>query len=265
MRGIILAAGRGSRMGSLTDDRPKCLLEHHGRRLLDRQLAALRRAGVSQTAVVTGWQAARFDELALAPFQFHNAGWEHSSMVDSLACAEPWLSHGPCVISYGDIVFTPDAARAVAAASGEIAVGYDPQWEQQWSSRFTDPLSDAETFRVGPGSRVTDIGDAPTSTNEVEGQYMGLLKLSPDGWSAVKGCLAAARGPGARRDMTGLLGRIVRQGDLPVHAIPVPGPWHEFDSRSDLEVGRPQLDALDRLLWGDPLPEGGEEDADEHE
>ena len=41
MRALILAAGRGSRMGPLGDVRPKCLVELDGRPLLDRQLAAL--------------------------------------------------------------------------------------------------------------------------------------------------------------------------------------------------------------------------------
>lgn len=253
MRGVILAAGRGSRMGSLTDDRPKCLLEHKGAGLLDRQVAALRQAGVTETAVVTGWQAERFEELTPGLPQFHNNRWEHSSMVDSLACAKTWLSQGPCVISYGDIVFTPEAARAVAAAPGEIAVAYDPHWEQQWTRRFTDPLSDAETFRVGAGSRVTDIGGAPTSIGEVQGQYMGLLKFTPTGWSADSACLATAQTARTRRDMTGMLRQIVRQGAISVRAVAVPGPWHEFDSRHDLEVGRPQLDAVDRLLWSRPV------------
>ncbi len=41
MKGIILAAGRGSRMKTLTDERPKCLVELDGRPLLDYQINAL--------------------------------------------------------------------------------------------------------------------------------------------------------------------------------------------------------------------------------
>ena len=44
MKAIILSAGQGSRLGHLTDDRPKCLIEFGGRSLLDRQLDALDRA-----------------------------------------------------------------------------------------------------------------------------------------------------------------------------------------------------------------------------
>ena len=48
MRALILAAGRGSRMGALGDERPKCLVELDGKPLLDRQIAALRAGGVAR-------------------------------------------------------------------------------------------------------------------------------------------------------------------------------------------------------------------------
>ena len=38
MRAIILAAGRGSRMGDLTDEKPKCLLEVYGKPLIEHQI-----------------------------------------------------------------------------------------------------------------------------------------------------------------------------------------------------------------------------------
>ena len=40
-KAIILSAGQGSRLGHLTDDKPKCLIDFNGRTLLDRQLDAL--------------------------------------------------------------------------------------------------------------------------------------------------------------------------------------------------------------------------------
>jgi choline kinase len=54
---VILAAGRGSRMGSVGDDRPKCLVELEGRPLLDRQIAALRRGGANEIGIVRGYRA----------------------------------------------------------------------------------------------------------------------------------------------------------------------------------------------------------------
>ncbi|MGA3299756.1 MAG: NTP transferase domain-containing protein [Candidatus Acidiferrales bacterium] len=43
MRAVILAAGRGSRLGHLGSDRPKCLVELEGRPLRDRGGARLSR------------------------------------------------------------------------------------------------------------------------------------------------------------------------------------------------------------------------------
>jgi len=55
-KAIILSAGQGSRLGHLTDDRPKCLIEFNGRTLLDRQLDALAANGIEEAVVVTGFR-----------------------------------------------------------------------------------------------------------------------------------------------------------------------------------------------------------------
>jgi len=56
MKAIILSAGQGSRLGHLTDDRPKCLIEFGGKCLLDWQLDALAANGVDEVVVVTGFR-----------------------------------------------------------------------------------------------------------------------------------------------------------------------------------------------------------------
>jgi choline kinase len=56
MKAIILSAGQGSRLGHLTDDRPKCLIEFAGRTLLDRQLDTLAANGITESVVVTGFR-----------------------------------------------------------------------------------------------------------------------------------------------------------------------------------------------------------------
>ena len=65
MKAIILSAGQGSRLGHMTDARPKCLIEFGGRSLLDRQLDTLDANGVSEAVVVTGFH----DELVDAAIE----------------------------------------------------------------------------------------------------------------------------------------------------------------------------------------------------
>jgi len=61
-KAVILAAGHGSRMGALTADRPKALLEVAGYPLIDRQIDALTMYGVTNITVVTGYKHDRLRE-----------------------------------------------------------------------------------------------------------------------------------------------------------------------------------------------------------
>jgi choline kinase len=64
VRAIILAAGRGSRLGQAVE-RPKCLLEFGGRTLLERHLAILADLGVDEVVLVLGFEHGQVEaELA---------------------------------------------------------------------------------------------------------------------------------------------------------------------------------------------------------
>ncbi|TDR73538.1 phosphocholine cytidylyltransferase family protein [Paludibacterium purpuratum] len=235
MKAIILAAGRGSRMRNLTDDRPKCLVTLRGKALLDWQLAALREAGVDEIAIVTGYR----DELLVRPgvARFHNPRWAETNMVSSLACASEWLCAAPCIVSYSDIFYEASAVRSLIESSAALAVTYDPGWLALWQERFGDPLLDAETFRLRPDGSLAEIGQKPQTVDEVEGQYMGLLRFTPEGWAEterVRSTLAQAVRD--KMHMTGTLQHIVQAGRLPVVAIPYTGSWGEVDTADDLAV-----------------------------
>lgn len=233
MRAIILAAGRGSRMKAATEDRPKCLVELAGHSLFSLQLSALRAGGVDPVAVVGGYRA---DQLARPDVTlFRNARWAETNMVMSLAAAAEWLSDSPCLVSYADIFYPASTVRRLAALAGpQLAIAYDPSWRALWEARFADPLSDAETFRLTDGNRLVEIGARATSLEQIEGQYMGLLRFTPESWSAVEALLGNLES--ARRDkldMTSLLSLLLQRG-LDIRAVPTDAGWGEVDSESDL-------------------------------
>jgi L-glutamine-phosphate cytidylyltransferase len=244
MRAVILAAGRGRRMGRYTVDRPKCLVELRGRTLLDRQMSALREAGARDVAVVAGWRAELFHGTGLTVFV--NDKWALTTMVESLAAADSWLRRGPVLVSYGDIVYSAATARTLAAAEHDLAVAYDPGWQALWERRFAAPLDDAETFRLDGRGLLAEIGGRPTSLAQVQGQYLGLLKFTPAAWALVRGLLRTEAGLRGT-DMTGLLRFLVCERGFAIGATPVSGPWCEFDHPSDLGVGLDVLGELDRL------------------
>lgn len=245
---VILAAGRGSRMRDLTAERPKCLVELAGRPLLHWQLDALRGAGIPRVLVVRGYAAQCLQgDFATA----ENPRWAETNMVGSLlragGFAHEFFAQGGqrLVVSYSDIVYHPDHVRRLLAATKDMAITYDTQWEALWKLRFEDVLSDAETFRQ-EGGLLREIGGKPASLAEIHGQYMGLLSFSKTGWATLE-AVCASLGAAAvdKLDMTGLLRLLLAQGTA-IEAVPVEGRWCEADSGSDLHIYET---ALARGAW----------------
>ncbi|MBI5547342.1 MAG: phosphocholine cytidylyltransferase family protein [Deltaproteobacteria bacterium] len=239
MRAIILAAGRGSRMKGLTEERPKCLVEFRGKALLEWQLAALRGAGLTEIAIVTGYRRELLADRGLT--EFHNSRWAETNMVSSLECAGKWLLEEPCVVSYSDIFYHSSAPSSLMRSSAALAVTFDPNWRRLWEARFADPLTDAETFRLSAAGTVTEIGNRPKTIEEVQGQYMGLLRFAPEGWrEVVRIRESLSKEVRDRMHMTGTLQLVIAQGRVPVAAVAYSDVWGEFDSLEDIEAHQSQ-------------------------
>ena len=218
MKAVILAAGRGSRMGGLTEDSPKCLVPVAGQSLLAWQIAALRTAGIDQVVLVRGYAKER---LALPSVRTRdNPRWQHTNMVGTLLCAAANLQRDDTIVAYADIVYHADIVAMLAAAAGDIVVAYDELWRDLWCARFTAPLDDAETFE----------------TRDIRGQFMGLIKFTPAGWRRTAAYLARlSPSERDRLDSTALLSRLLAAG-VEVRTIGVAGRWCEFDSQRDLDL-----------------------------
>ncbi|BFR50081.1 phosphocholine cytidylyltransferase family protein [Nitratidesulfovibrio sp. HK-II] len=228
-------------MGELTSARPKCMTGLAGRPLLHWQLDSLRQAGLTEIHVVTGY----LGDTLKGPFAtFPNARWQETNMVASLACAASVLSRRACIVAYSDIVYHPGHVRGLAEAEGDIVITSDRLWEALWRLRFDSPLDDAETFRAEEGL-LAEIGAKPRTLDEIQGQYMGLLKITPRGWEGIRAVLDGLPAPQRDRlDMTSLL-RLLLQAGQPVGVVSVEGRWLEVDSGRDvLAYERALEDAL---------------------
>ena len=231
MKAIILAAGRGSRMKNLTDEIPKCMLEFRGKPLIEWQLASLRSAGIDEIGIVTGYKKEITESFGLSCF--HNEKWSDTNMLYSLYQARDWLLLDDCIVTYSDIFYTEDSIVPLLNTKPDICITYDPNWLEQWSKRFADPLEDAETFNQENGW-LTDIGRQPKSLNEINGQYMGIIGFSPKGWKQVEDFLRLLPNGFDHLDMTSLLSKLI-QRNISIQTIPIATEWYEFDSMNDLE------------------------------
>jgi choline kinase len=252
MRALILAAGRGSRMGRLSDDRPKCLVDLNGQSLIERQVAALRRGGVDEIGVVRGYRAEMIDLPGLS--YFANERWAETNMVMSLTAAAPWLRSGSVIVSYADIFYRSELVRGLAGAPGQLIISYDRAWRGLWTRRFANPLADAETFRIDGAGQLLEIGGKTTRIEDIEGQYMGLLKFTPAAWSAVETLLSTLDAPiRDRLDATGLLRRLLTGKELPIGTFGTDGQWGEIDNPEDVALYQNMV-REGELLLEDALP-----------
>ena len=225
--GIILAAGRGSRLGKLTKQIHKCQVCVRGKPLIEWQIEAFQEAGLGQLAIITGYLA---DNFTYPVQYFQNARWHETNMVFSLHQADALLSTMPCIVSYSDIIYPSSIVRCLMEADHDIAISYDPNWESLWSARFGNPLDDAETFKQRNGV-LLEIGQKPLGLEEIEGQYMGLLKFTPNGWSHFKQHLNDVD----ELDMTGALQKLVLHGTR-IHTVKHDDWWFEIDTPKDIEI-----------------------------
>lgn len=247
MRAIILAAGRGSRMGELGSDRPKCLIELDGKPLIERQIAALRRGGVDEIGVVRGYRAEMIDIPGIRYFANHR--WAETNMVRSLAAAAAWLLSGSVIVSYADIFYRNELVRGLAAAPGDLVITYDRDWRRLWMRRFADPLKDAETFRTDASGRLLEIGGKPNRIEDIQGQYMGLLKFTPIAWKRVEQMLQTVEPSLADRlDMTGLLRRLLAGNEIRIGTFATDGQWGEIDNPEDVALYETMLRDGELLL-----------------
>ncbi len=221
-------------MGALTGNAPKCLTLLGGKPLLDWQISSLKGGGVTEVGVVGGY----LGELLLRPSvrSFENGQWATSNMVRSLLAAAEWLEQEDCLVSYSDIVYSSASVASLSAAPGGISIAYDPNWESLWKRRFTDPLSDAETFKKDSCDYLLEIGAKAKKISEIQGQYMGLLKFTPSGWREMAQYLSEIPQSAVDRlDMTSTLNALIGRGVL-IHACATEGGWYEVDTESDLRL-----------------------------
>lgn len=222
-------------MKSLTDEHPKCLLKLGDKALLDLQIESLTAAGVTDIAIVTGYKRELLANLGYT--EFNNERWNETNMVTSLSCAKNWLRAEPCIVSYSDIFYSPMAVKLLITSEAPLALTYDPNWLDLWTQRFSDPLIDAETFRITTENTVAEIGNKPLSLKEVQGQYMGLLRFTPDGWREIEH-IRATLTPEDRdkMHMTGTLQKVIEAGRIKIAAVPYSGKWGEVDAVDDLRL-----------------------------
>ena len=249
MNAIILAAGQGTRLRPFTDHVPKCMVEVRKRPILHHQLHTLANEGINHIIVVCGYREEKINHPGIE--KVFNPEYATTNMVYSLFCAESNIKP-PFILCYGDIIYHPDTLRQIINDDRDIVIASDRNWYQYWSSRCEDPLSDAETFRKGDNGKVLSLGKKASHVEEIEGQFIGMIKFSMRGWDLMREeyhacrknpeCAANAWNSGRSLHlayMTDILNHLAGKGQL--HYSEINRGWFEIDNHDDLKVAEESM------------------------
>lgn len=251
-KAIHLAAGQGKRLRPITDDKPKPLVELGGESLLERNFETLKRNGVEDQVVVTGYRADKIRELNFETV--YNDVYDKTDMVYSLFCAEEeFPENGDLIISYGDIVYEDEVVKSLIDCEAPVCVIIDKNWQELWETRFEDPLDDAETLKLTDDGLIKEIGQEPEQMEEIEGQYIGLIKIHSDyieEFAEYYHKLTEGE-KYASVEMTHYLQSLIDKG-WDIKAVPIEGGWLEIDTIKELDKYRKLINSnskLEHISW----------------
>jgi choline kinase len=258
-RAILIAAGRGKRLGTHTDEIPKCMVQVGEKPILGWVWDALSSVGVDELVVIRGYRGDVLEQFVrtLVP-KVHfvdNHEWQNNNILLSLACARRYLDE-PCYMTYSDIVFTRAVARAAADSTAEIGLVIDRQFRDIYVGRTEHPLDEGEVADLLPDGTVARVGKKALPPADAVGEYIGLTRLGARGVAIAANTIdqLAQRYAGREQEpfqraaryqnayLTDLWQQLIDTG-IRIDPILIDGQWHEIDTGQDLQRARELLES----------------------
>ena len=227
---IILAAGRGGRLGPLTAERPKCLLRVGTGSLLDHQLEALHTSGLDSVVVVGGYCADAVEaELAGRAELLLNPRHAETNSLYSLWLAREHARDG-FVLLNADVLFDPEILRRVLASPHPEALAVERR------ERF-----EAEEMKVElEGERIRAMSKS-LPPERAQAENVGVLKFSAAGAKALFDKVEELLPAGAEKQFVPYSFDAIAE-QRPLYAVPIDGlPWIEIDFVEDLLRAREEI------------------------
>ena len=246
MKLLILCAGIGSRLRPYTNNIPKTLVSINNRSLLERQIEVANQFKLD-IEIVGGYLHEKLFNYGKKIYV--NYEYESTNMLWSLFKGLDNLNE-EIIISYGDIVYSEKILEKTILSKEDIAIPIDLNWAEYWKTRQSDILNDSETLQYDENYFLKEIGNKPSSISQIQGQYMGLIKLSRNGCRIFKekfseiGTQVLINNKTLKTAyLTDFLQFLVTE-EIKIKVIPHNHNWVEIDTISDLQ----SLESKKRLI-----------------
>ena len=242
MKVIILAAGMGSRLRSLTNDKPKCMIKLFNETLIERQIKIFHSCNINDITIVTGHRSEIIDIPDVNYVK--NENYETTDMNESLFCAlKP--SSSPILVTYSDIVFEQKIIQQMLEITDGIRLAVNLNWKKYYQNRTMHPLSEAENVLVENG-RILQIRKniSESLQNQQIGEFLGIMMLSSDHVKILlerysylkKNHIGTFHSSSSLSNayITDMLQEIINCG-INVNPVFTEGRWFEIDTPEDLK------------------------------
>lgn len=258
-RAILIAAGRGRRLGPHTEEIPKCMVQVGARPILGWVWQAFERAGIEELVVIRGYRGDTLEPFVrgLVP-RVHfvdNTEWPTNNILLSLMTARRFLDE-PCLLSYSDIIFTPSVVQAAMESTADIGLVIDREFRTIYEGRTEHPLEEGEVSDLMPDGSVARVGKRALPPEDAVGEYIGLTRLGPRGAQIAARTLDRLAHDFEGRDaqpfqraasyrqayLTDLWQHLIDSG-IRIDPILIAGQWREIDTGQDLERARHLVDS----------------------
>lgn len=229
---VVLAAGRGNRMGTATASTPKSLLHVADRPLIEHILWGLAGANIRRLIIVTGHLGEQIGHQLGngGRFGFDEIVYRRQTRLDgtarALLLAEAAVREECFLLSWGDILVPPgfyagfvDRFQASPCAA-QLAVN---EMDDPWRGAAVYVGADWRVERV---EEKPPIGSATTRWNNA-----GVLALSPVIFDYARRLAPSERG---EFELPQAIARMVADG-LNVRAYPIRGFWSDVGTPDDLQ------------------------------
>lgn len=251
MHAVLLAAGRSQRLGDLTRDLPKCLLEVGGRPLITYSLENLVRGGVREITIVTGHcdgsiQTVLGDDFLGAPVRYRfNPDYAQTGSVISLLIGAAAVEAPQLLVVESDLLYHPKFVEPAMTAAEDTIIVADASGS-----------GDEVYICAAPDGRLSYLGkgaSAPLRRRSL-GEFAGISRLSA---GLCRSYMDQARRLQAEGKAGGhyeeLIFALAQAGhNFRVRHCPSL-PWTEVDTPDDLERARTKIYPQLQHLWaGNP-------------
>jgi len=177
-KAIIIAAGMGSRLKSLTNDKPKCLLEMAGKSLLEHQIDTLKSCGITDVSVIKGYKKEKINYPGLK--YYINDDYENNNILNSLFYAEEEMTDA-FIAQYSDIIYRKEVVERLLTSQGDISIVVDINWQDYYFGRTDHPVEEAEKVIFNANNQVIDIGKIIVTKEVNWGEFIGMVKFTKRG------------------------------------------------------------------------------------